>query len=188
LCRDSAFSLEISTAQPALADRFLREVLLWHAVGPGRFQAPADAEPLFELADGEGPAALYALHFEVDDLEAAEARARWMEVVAQREERPPGRHIVGLRWRTWPFHIGLYQVGPSYWAWPPRQRVVAIARCPDLEGAREALTTTGWASVHEWQAGGRRGCYLKPRSPRRIDVSIHPGAERLAVAALPPIG
>jgi hypothetical protein len=182
LSRDSVFGLEVTTAQPALAARFLRDVVRWRETGPDRFQAPATAEPLVELADGGRPAEWYALHFEVDDLEAAESRARWMQIVAQREERPPGRHIVVLRWPTWPFQIGLYSVSPEYWAWPPRQRVVAIARCPDLEGVRQTLATAGWASVHEWHAGDRRGCYLKPQSPERIGLSIQSGAERLAVA------
>ncbi len=181
LCRISTFGLEIITAQPALAARFVGEVLSWQREGTGVFRAPIGSEPLLELADGDGPSEFYALHFEVDDLEAAEARARWMETVAQRAERPAGRHIVTLRWPTWPKQIGLYRVRSEYWAWPPRQRVVAIARCPSLGPARQALETAGWTSVHEWHASDRHGCYLQPPSPWQVALTIRAGAERLAV-------
>jgi hypothetical protein len=182
LCRASIFSLEIATAQPASAARFFGEVLSWRRESTGVFRAPLGSAPLLELAEGEGPSECYALHFEVHDLDAAEARAHWMETVAQREERPPGRDIVSLRWPTWPLHIGLYSVRPGYWAWPPGQRVVAIARCPDLDRARRALATAGWTSVHAWHAAGRRGLYLQPPSPLPIALEIRSSEERLAVA------
>jgi hypothetical protein len=181
LYRDSPFGLEIKTAQPALAERFFGEVLPWRRERTGVFRAPVGSEPLLELADGEGAPEFYALHFEVDDLDAAESRARWMETVEQREERPPGRHIVNLRWPMWPLRIGLFSVKPEYWAWPPRQRVVAIARCRDLGRARQALASAGWTSVHAWHAGGRRGCYLQPASALQIALEIGTGPERLAV-------
>jgi hypothetical protein len=133
------------------------------------------------LTQADTPAGFFALHVEVDELEDVLAGAEWLEVQAERQERPVGREIISVRWANWPFQVGLYRVRPGYWAWPPRQRIVAIARCPNLQHAREALAAAGWTMVHQWRVDGREGCYFQPPVPLRVILTVQPGPERLTV-------
>lgn len=177
---NATFQLRLRVADVSAAFRLFSGTLRWVDAtsfhdGSNVLCPPSPVVPMLEIESRSGPGEMgfYCVHVEVDDLDDLAPELGWMEPVGPgREERPPGRDIFNLRWRNWPFHVGLFSARPPYWQDPAGPRCVAIGRVPSAEQGAEMLRNAGWTIAHRWSILDANGIYLKAPPDTTVELSI----------------
>ena len=176
----TTFQLRLRVADVSAAFQLFSGTLRWLEApsfhdGSRVLRPPSPVVPMLEIESRLGPGEMgfYGVHVEVDDLDDLAPELGWMEPVGPgREERPPGRDLLSLRWRNWPFHIGLFAARPPYRLDPAGSRCVAIGRVPSVERGAERLREAGWTIAHRWSIVNADGAYLKARPDTDVELSI----------------